>query len=58
MVVVEHGTAIEATTISLDTTFTLTIVNSKLAENYAISASLQFAQLLIIVEVMLKGPTS
>ena len=58
VVVVEHGTAIEATTITLDAIVTLTITNIYQLKTMLYLHVLQFTQLQIVVEVMLKGPTS
>ena len=59
VVVVEYSTAIEATTITLDATVTLTITN--ICQLKTMPYLHTFCNLLsfqIIVEVMLKGPTS
>ena len=58
VVVVKHGTAIEATTITLDAIATLTITNIYQLKTMPYLHILQFFQLLIIVEVVVKGPTS
>ena len=58
MVVVKHGTAIEATTITLDAIATLTITNVYQLKTMLYLHVLQSIQLQIVVEVVLKGPTS
>ena len=58
VVVVGHSTAIEATTNTLDATVTLTITNICQLKTMPYVHALQFVQLPIIVEVVLKGPTS
>ena len=58
VVVVEHGTAIEATTITLDAIATLTITNIYQLKTMLYLHVLQSIQLQIVVEVVLKGPTS
>ena len=58
VVVVEHGTAIEATTITLDAVATLTITNVYQLKTMLYLHILQSIQLQIVVEVVLKGPTS
>ena len=58
MVVVEHGTAIKATTITLDAIVTFTITSIYQLKTMPYLHILQFVQLSIIVEIVLKGPTS
>ena len=58
MVVVEHGTAIEATTITFDVIITLTITNIYQLKTILYLYILQSTQLQIVVEIMLKGSTS
>ena len=58
VLVVEHGTAIEATTITLDAIATLTITNVYQLKTMLYLHILQSTQLQIVVEVVLKGPTS
>ena len=58
VVVVKHGTAIEATTITLDAITTLTITNVYQLKTMLYLHVLQSIQLQIVVEVVLKGPTS
>ena len=58
VVVVEQGTAIEATIITLDATITLTITNICQLKIMLYLHVLQIFQLPTIVEVMLKGHTS
>ena len=58
VVMVEHGTAIEATTITLDAIATLTITNVYQLKTMLYLHVLQSIQLQIVVEVVLKGPTS
>ena len=58
VVVVEYGTAIEATTIILDAIATLTITNIYQLKTMLYLYILQSTQLQIVVEVVLKGPTS
>ena len=58
VVVVEHSTAIEATTITLDAIATLTIANIYQLKIMLYLHVLQSTQLQIVVEVVLKGPTS
>ena len=58
VVVVKHGTAIEATTITLDAIATLTITNVYQLKTMLYLHVLQSIQLQIVVEVVLKGPTS
>ena len=55
---VKHGTAIEATTITLDAIATLTITNVYQLKTMLYLHILQSIQLQIVVEVVLKGPTS
>ena len=55
---VEHSTAIEAITITLDAIVTLTITNVYQLKTVPYLHILQSAQLQIVVEVVLKGPTS
>ena len=54
----KHGTAIEATTITLDAIATLTITNVYQLKTMLYLHVLQSIQLQIVVEVVLKGPTS
>ena len=56
--VVKHDIAIKATIIALDVTVTLTITNICQLKKVPYLHVLQFFQLQIIVEVVLKGPTS
>ena len=58
MVLAKHGIVIEATTITLDATVTLTITNVYQLNTIPYLCILQYVQFPIIVEVMLKGPTS
>ena len=58
VVVVEHGIAIEATTITLDAIVTLTITNVYQLKTMPYLHVLQSTQLQIVAEVVLKGPTS
>ena len=58
VVVVEYSTAIEATTITLDAIVTLTITNVYQLKTMLYLHILQSTQLQIVVEVVLKGPTS
>ena len=55
---VKHSTAIEATITTLDATVTLTVTNIFQLKTMPYMYVLQFFQLQIIIEVMLKGPTS
>ena len=57
VVVVEHGTATEAITITLDAMVTLTITNTYKLTMIPYLRVLQSIQLQIVVEVMAKGPT-
>ena len=54
VVVVEHSIAIEATTITWDATVTLTITNICQLKTMLYLHVLQFVQLQIIVEIVLK----
>ena len=56
--VIEHSTAIKATTITLDDVVTLTITNIYQLKIIPYLHGLQSTQLQIVVEVVLKGPTS
>ena len=58
VVVVKYGTAIEATTITLDAIATLTITNVYQLKTILYLHVLQSTQLQIVVEVVLKGLTS
>ena len=58
VVVVKHSTAIKATTITLDAIATLTITNVSQLKTMPYLHVLQSTQLQIVVEVVLKGPTS
>ena len=58
VVAVEYDIAIEATTISLDATITITITNIFQLKTMPYLHVLQFFQLQTIVEVELKEPTS
>ena len=58
VVVVKCSTAIEATTITLDAIATLTITNIYQLKTMLYLYVLQSTQLQIVVEVVLKGPTS
>ena len=58
VVVAEHGTAIEATIITLDAIITLTITNVYQLKTVPYLHILKSVQLQIVVEVVLKGPTS
>ena len=58
VVVVEYGTTIEATTITLDAIATLIIINVYQLKTMLYLLVLQSTQLQIVVEVVLKGPTS
>ena len=55
---VKHNTAIEATTITIDSTVALTITNVYQLKTMPYMHVIQSAQLHIVVEIMLKGPTS
>ena len=55
---VEHGTAIETNTITLDAIVTLTITNIYQLKTILYLHIVQFVQLPIIVEIVLKRPTS
>ena len=55
---VEHGAAIETTTITLDAIVTLAITNLYQLKTILYLYVLQSTQLQIVVEVVLKGPTS
>ena len=58
MIVVEHGTAIGATTITLDAIVTLTITNVYQLKAMPYLYVMQSTQLYIAVEAVLKGPKS
>ena len=58
VVVIDHSTIIEATTTNLDAIITLSIHNVYKVKLMPYLHILQFAQLQIVVEVMLKGLTS
>ena len=58
VVVVKHSTDIEASTITLDATVALTITNIYQLKTMPYMHVLQSIQLQIVVEIMLKGPTS
>ena len=58
VVVVKHSIAIEATTITLDAIATFTITNVYQLKTMLYLHVLQSTQLQIVVEVVLKGPTS
>ena len=58
MEVVEHGTTIEATTITLDAIITLTNTNTFQLKTMPYLQVLQSAQLQLVFKVVIKEPTS